>query len=94
MGANLSNKLNDHIHRMFKPSEIDRAKALATQIYEAGGGGQAPDRCAIAALKVSGGSITKLEQAVDLFHLDFRDLLMAAGFGHDTGAHEKWEPTA
>jgi len=24
--------------------------------------------------------------------LDFRDLLMAADFGHDTQAHLKWKP--
>ena len=54
--------------------------------------GNAVERIRIAALKVSGGDLAKLEQAVDLAKTDWRDLLVAAGFEHDVQAHLKWLP--
>ena len=49
------------------------------------------DRIRFAALKISGGDLDRLTQAVELAQADWRDLLMAAGFGHDTSAHRAWE---
>ena len=49
------------------------------------------DRIRFAALKISGGDMGQLKQAVELAQTDWRDLLMAAGFGHDTSAHCAWE---
>src|SRR5437762_11191313 len=40
------------------------------------------ERIRFAALKVSDGDLTKLRQAVELAQLDFRDLLMHAGFAY------------
>ncbi|HEY3319669.1 MAG TPA: hypothetical protein VGP72_04250 [Planctomycetota bacterium] len=51
------------------------------------------ERFRFAALKVSDGSLEKLMNALVMAQTDWRDLLMAAGFGHDLGAHLKWEPT-
>lgn len=48
------------------------------------------ERTRFAALKVSGGDMDKLLDAVALAQRDSRDLLMAAGFGHDVHAHERW----
>jgi len=31
-----------------------------------------------------------LEAAIELANTDWRDLLMAAGFGEDLNAHQKW----
>jgi hypothetical protein len=50
------------------------------------------ERIRFAALKLSGGRIAELESAVALAKLDWRDLLVAADFAHDTTAHESWFP--
>ena len=50
------------------------------------------ERIRFAALKLSGGRIDRLRDAIDLAKVDWRDLLMAAGFWRDAGAHRKWVP--
>ncbi len=50
------------------------------------------ERFRFAALKLSGGNLGKLVDAISLAQTDWRDLLMAAGFGHELDAHLKWEP--
>lgn len=52
------------------------------------------ERVRIAAIRVSRGSLPGLLQAIDLGQTDFRDLLMAAGFGRDVEAHLYWWPRA
>jgi predicted DNA-binding protein len=54
--------------------------------------GELEERIRFAALKLSDGKIDQLRQAIDWTINDWRDLLMAAGFGHDTTAHKKWIP--
>jgi hypothetical protein len=49
------------------------------------------ERIRFAALKLSGGDLSGLEEAISLAKLDWRDLLMAADFG-DTSAHVSWWP--
>ena len=53
---------------------------------------RALERYRFAALKLSGGDLEKLREAVTLAKKDWRDLLMAADFGHDVHAHERWLP--
>lgn len=48
------------------------------------------DRCRFAVLKLSQGNMEKLKGAIALAKQDWRDLLVAAGFAHDTTAHRKW----
>ena len=50
------------------------------------------ERIRVAALKVSGGDLNALQRAITLAKQDWRDLLMAAGFGHDASAHKSWWP--
>ena len=50
------------------------------------------DRFRLAALKLSSGTVKGLRSAIALAKSDWRDLLMAAGFGHDVNAHRKWLP--
>jgi hypothetical protein len=50
------------------------------------------ERIRTAALKLSQGTIDGLREAVGLAKRDWRDLLMAAGFGDDIHAHERWWP--
>ena len=48
-------------------------------------------RIHFAVLKLSDGKIDKLIEAITLAQTDWRDLLVAAGFGYDTKAHLDWE---
>jgi hypothetical protein len=50
------------------------------------------ERLRYAALRLSGGDLRRLSEALDLAHTDWRDLLMAADFGHDIEAHQRWRP--
>ena len=50
------------------------------------------ERIRFAALKLSGGDLSRLREAVELAKIDWRDLLVAAGFGDDVRAHEHWIP--
>jgi len=50
------------------------------------------DRYRFAALKLSAGSLDKLERALSVAITDWRDLLVAAGFGHSVTAHLEWQP--
>ena len=50
------------------------------------------DRFRFAVLKLSEGRFDKLERALREAETDWRDLLMAAGFGHDVHAHRSWMP--
>ena len=47
-------------------------------------------RVQAAALKCSGGTLKGLVDAVALAQTDWRDLLVVAGFAHDTRAHLVW----
>jgi hypothetical protein len=48
------------------------------------------ERIRFAAIKLSQGSIKDLLRAIDEARMDWRDLFMAANFGYDVNAHEKW----
>ena len=48
------------------------------------------ERIRFAALKLSAGNISALLKTVDEARMDWRDVLMAAGFGTDLSAHEFW----
>ena len=50
------------------------------------------DRIRFAVLKLSSGNLKKLKQEIDGANHDWRDTLMAAGFGHDVNAHRSWFP--
>ena len=50
------------------------------------------ERIRFSVLKLSEGQIDKLSQAIELAQVDWRDLFMAAGFGLDTEAHQRWVP--
>jgi hypothetical protein len=50
------------------------------------------DRIRFAAMKTSGGTIDGLKQAIELGKRDYRDLLMAAGFGYTVSSYLLWMP--
>ncbi len=51
------------------------------------------ERIRFAVLKMSEGDLGKLREAVDLAKLDWRDLLVSAGFANDIRAHLQWWPS-
>ena len=50
------------------------------------------ERFRFAALKLSEGSMRKLQEAVKMANSDWRDLLVAAGFANSVEAHKGWKP--
>lgn len=48
------------------------------------------ERYRFAALKLSEGNLSKLQSAIALAQLDWRDLLVNAEFADDVIAHERW----
>jgi len=50
------------------------------------------ERIRFAALKLSGGSLAELQRAVQIAQVDWRDVLVAAGFAYDVRVHETWFP--
>jgi hypothetical protein len=50
------------------------------------------ERIRFAVLKLSAGSLDGLRREIDQAKLDWRDTLVAAGFGHDVNAHSRWFP--
>ncbi|NIT51444.1 MAG: hypothetical protein GWO41_01485, partial [candidate division Zixibacteria bacterium] len=50
------------------------------------------ERIRYAVLKLSGGDLAVLATAVQEANIDWRDVLVMAGFGHDPEIHLTWWP--
>ena len=50
------------------------------------------ERIRFAALKLSNGDLSRLQEAAKVAGEDWRDVLVAAGFADDIRAHESWFP--
>jgi len=50
------------------------------------------ERIRFAVLKLSNGDMNALERAIQIAQNDWRDVLVAAGFGNSVRAHESWFP--
>ena len=50
------------------------------------------ERIRFAVLKLSGGDIAQMERHLAMAAVDWRDVLVAAGFGNDTRSHLEWMP--
>ena len=95
----LSPRTLKHIDTVFR--EEDRATARELLVNECGN--NLPfletaeeiqlERYRFAAIRLSCGSVESLRRAIQLAKTDWRDLLVAAGFGDDTTAHLRWSPT-
>ena len=93
----LSNRVANLVINLFK-HEADQVRATALLQEECANNvpfcekatPEDMDRIRVAALKVSGGNVAKLDQAVELAKIDWRDLFMAAGFESDINAHNAW----
>ena len=96
----LSGEVSSRLEALFAGDDAELAAAL----LEAECGRNLPfcaapdrarliERIRIAALKLSAGKLDALESAVAMAKQDWRDVLVAAGFGEDTEAHLRWWPT-
>jgi|GEM_PF-132810 len=84
------------IRILFDPIDVDTAVTLLVENC----GNNLPfcdecdsdqlERIRFAALKISDGSMDRLDEAIDLANTDWRDLLMAADFGDDIHVHTVW----
>lgn len=94
----LSERIAELIPKLFSPEDRDEVRHLLeiecaenlpfcedSDKYDM-------DRIRISALKLCDGNMDKFVEAIELAQIDWRDLLMAAGFGHDTQAHKQWSP--
>ncbi len=95
--AELTSDTGRLIERLFRPEE--RAAVRDLLEHECGDnlpltgpsrGPAAHDRIRFAALKVSGGDLEKLRDTVRHATVDWRDVLVWAGFGHSLTAHQQW----
>jgi len=53
---------------------------------------ESAERIRFSALKLSGGNLRELRSIVDHAKIDWRDVLVWAGFGDDIQAHRRWSP--
>jgi hypothetical protein len=97
-GVGLTRLVEDRIDAVFEESLRDSAKHL---LREQCGMGlplmhtaipKDYDRIRLAVIKLSGGTIEGLEQGIQESHIDWRDVLLGAGFGFDEMAHLNWNP--
>jgi hypothetical protein len=95
----LSRRTNEHVAVLFKAADVDDAmRLLAHECAEnlpLIGSPATPDsleRIRFAAIRVSGGNLDRLRQAITLAQTDWRDLLVAAEFAVHVDEHERWRP--
>jgi hypothetical protein len=89
----VTDRIDRALRKLFATSEAATARSLIEAHFGTGfphDAARPDERIAAAALKLSHGSISKLEAALRLSRLDWRDALMAAGFGDDVAAHDRW----
>jgi hypothetical protein len=94
----ISSPTRDHVQRLFSREQWSLVEELLRTrcgdnlpFVESDAKGLA-QRIRFAVLKLSGGDLDRLYQAVDEAAVDWRDILMAAGFGNDARAHLRWKP--
>lgn len=94
----LTAKTKAHIRALFPAGKVPEAMRLLVEDcsgqlpFAAGACPASRERIWFAALRVSGGDLARLREAIRLARVDWRDLLVAALFATDTRAHERWQP--
>lgn len=96
----LSPSTRKHVAALFAPSDTEAAELLlVSRCGDRLPGMQAAspadlERIRFAALRLSGGRLPDLVEAITVAETDWRDLLVAAEFADDTTAHLRWTPSA
>ncbi len=88
-----------HIATLFRAADVNDAERLVAHecadnlpLNSDGATPAGLERIRFAAIRVSGGSLDRLRDAVGLAQTDWRDLLVAADFALHVDAHERWQP--
>lgn len=94
----LSDATRNRLEALFRGAE----RAAAVRLLEEeladdlpfceGSSPESLERVRFAVLKLSRGEPAALREWVEHAKLDWRDVLVAAGFGNDTRAHLRWHP--
>lgn len=98
MAIELSGATVNRIARMFPLADQELVCALLTD--ECGdnlplvtpANSVSLERIRFAVLKLSGGDLNTLQRAIELAKIDWRDVLVEAGFSRDVAAHHSWWP--
>ena len=94
----ISTRTSEVVSKMFRLEERSRVLELLANecgdnlTFSKDTNPQKPDRIRLAVLKLSEGDFGRLASQVAQAKRDWREVLMAAGFGHDVTAHTRWEP--
>jgi hypothetical protein len=94
----LSPRTRAHIETLFAQEDRPAAEKLLehdcaeTLPLLGGSTPESLERVRFAALKLSHGDLAALRDAVAWTAIDWRDVLVAAGFADDVHAHERWRP--
>ncbi len=95
----LSPLTRDRVLTLFKTADVDGAERLlaheCAENLPMNSNDATParlERVRFAAIRVSGGSLDRLREAIRLAQIDWRDLLIAADFALRVDAHERWHP--
>jgi hypothetical protein len=93
-------ELSDETRRLVEKLFDREDQVLAARLLEEQCGSNLPllgdadkyrlERFRYAALKLSGGQLGELQRAIAVAQQDWRDLLVAAGFGNSLEAHKRW----
>lgn len=89
-------RTRDVLRAVFPPNLWERVETTLmidcgpAQVHSRDFDGEAMERIWLATLKLSDESITAFENAVLLAQIDWRDVLLGAGFGNDLDAYIKW----
>ncbi len=98
VGAPLSQPTEERIGLLFIPSDQELVRTILRE--ECGSNlplcpnsdEQEVERIRFAVLKLSAGSVDKLQKVVRAAKTDWRDVLLWAGFAYDPAAHKSWLP--
>jgi hypothetical protein len=94
----LSRATRKRIRALFPPGEWARVEALLvdecgdTLPFLEPSHKQLAERIRFAVLKLSQGDLERLRREVQKAHVDWRDTLVAAGFGNGVRTHRRWKP--
>jgi len=94
----LSARTRDHLRVLFTAPSVAEAERLLIEGCSENlplVGDPTPlslERVRFAVLRLSGGDLTRLAEAIRVAQTDWRDVLVAAGFGETSQAHTTWQP--
>ena len=96
--VSLSPETRLRLNAVFAPADLNEAEILLVEEcgrnlpFSENATPESLERIRFAAMKIANGSIDRLCDAIQLAQIDWRDLLVSAGFANDVNAHWNWKP--